>query len=109
MALPDPNHMIKFCREVMPDVLAEACEVEPEFAWRIGEDVLARAEAFAALSEREQDVVIAPFVEEVFDHEPREVSLAAKAQVTVVVRNTRGRPPSLGISPPVGEWRWPDR
>jgi len=39
----------------------------------IGEDVLARAEAFASLTEREQDVVIAPFVEEVFDHQPHEM------------------------------------
>jgi len=33
-------------------------------------------------------VLIAPFVEEVFDHEPLDASLDIRAMVTVVVRNS---------------------
>jgi hypothetical protein len=67
---PDPDHMIRFCREVLPDMLVQACRVEASEASAVGEDVLARATAFAALPQRAQDVLIAPFAEEVFDHEP---------------------------------------
>lgn len=62
--------------------------MEEGLAHRIGEDVLARAEAFAALDVVDQDVFIAPFVEEVFDHEPLDASLELRAKATVVVRNS---------------------
>jgi hypothetical protein len=88
MGKPDPNHLIGFCRKVMPGMLTDACGVDPELAGDIGEDVLMRAESFGSLPQREQDVLIAPFVEEVFDHRPHDCSLALKAQVTVVVRNS---------------------
>jgi hypothetical protein len=45
-------------------------------------------EAFAARPDCEQDVLIAPFVEEVFDHRPSDAPLDLKAKVTVVVRNS---------------------
>lgn len=88
MTNPDPNHMIKYCGEVLPGLLTDACEVDAELARRIGADVLMRAEAFATLSQREQDMVIAAFVEEVFDHRPIDAPLDLKAKVTLVVRNS---------------------
>jgi hypothetical protein len=66
----------------------EACEVQQDLAYRIGEDILERAEAFAALAAEERDVLIAPFVEEVFEHEPLEGPLDLRGKVTVVVRNS---------------------
>lgn len=80
MAEPDLAHMIQYCRHVLPGMLTEACGVEQGLAHRIGEDVLARAEAFAALDVVDQDVFIAPFVEEVFDHEPSDASLDLRAE-----------------------------
>jgi hypothetical protein len=88
MSSPDPNHMIKYCNEVLPDLLTSACEVDEDLARRIGVDVLQRAEALATLSTRDQDVLIAPFVEEVFDHEPLDSPLDLTAKVTLVVRNS---------------------
>jgi hypothetical protein len=88
MPNPDPTLMIKFCREVMPGVLTDACDVKPDLAQLIGDDVLARAEAFAALPFSDHEVLVAPFVEEVFDHEPLDTSLGLRAMVTVVVRNS---------------------
>ena len=89
MATPDPSLMIKFCDEMLPGMLTDACDVPADLAERIGEDVLARAaEAFAMLPQHEQEVLVAPFVEEVFDHEPVDASLGLKAMVTVVVRNS---------------------
>ncbi|WP_433205351.1 hypothetical protein ACQP00_37655 [Dactylosporangium sp. CS-047395] len=60
---PDSNHMIKYCRDVLPGQLTKVCGVDADLAGRIGEDVIQRAEAFAALSSRERDGLIAPFVE----------------------------------------------
>jgi hypothetical protein len=88
MAKPDPKHMIEYCRRMIPGMLIDVCEVEEGLAHRIGEDVLARAEALAALSAKEQGVLIAPFLEEVFDHEPLDAPLDLRAKVTVVVRNS---------------------
>jgi hypothetical protein len=88
MSSPDPSHMIRYCDEVLPDLLTSACEVDEDLARRIGVDVLQRAEALATLSTRHQDVLIAPFVEEVFDHEPLDSPLELKAKVTLVVRNS---------------------
>jgi hypothetical protein len=88
MTVPDPTLMVKYCYQVLPDMLTRACAVDAELARRIGADVLHRAEALAALPQREQDVLIAPFVEEVFDHEPAGSSLDLNAKVTLVVRNS---------------------
>lgn len=88
MSAPDPAHMVKYCDQVLPDLLTSACDVDPDLARRIGADVLRRAEALATLPQRQQDVLIAPFVEEVFDHEPVDSPLDLKAKVTLVVRNS---------------------
>jgi hypothetical protein len=81
MTSPDPNQMSKYCGEAMPHMLVNACVVDRDLAHRIGVDVLGRAEALASLSTREQDVLIAPFVEKVFDHEPLDAPLDLKAKV----------------------------
>ncbi|MEV6600162.1 hypothetical protein AB0M36_25440 [Actinoplanes sp. NPDC051346] len=52
-------------------------------ARRIGADVSLRAEALAS-SQRDQEVMSAPFVEEVYDHEPVDISLDLKVKVTLV-------------------------
>ncbi|WP_328848575.1 hypothetical protein [Micromonospora zamorensis] len=88
MTAPDPTHMVKYCRDVLPSMLTEACDVNEDLAHRVGDDVLQRAEALAVLPQREQDVLIAPFVEEVFDHEPLASPLDLRAKVTLVVRNS---------------------
>jgi hypothetical protein len=79
--------MVKFCGEVLPGMLTDACDVDPDLARRIGEDVLVRADAFAALPQADQEVLVAPFVVEVVDHEPADASLGLRAMVSVVVRN----------------------
>ncbi|MFG1652481.1 hypothetical protein ACGFIE_21385 [Micromonospora sp. NPDC049275] len=88
MTAPDPTRMVKYCRDALPSMLTEVCDVDDDLAHRIGDDVLQRAEALAALPQREQDVLIAPFVEEVFDHKPLAAPLDLKAKVTLVVRNS---------------------
>jgi hypothetical protein len=82
MTVPDPTLMTKYCLEVLPEMLIQAGDVDENLAHRIGVDVLQRANASATLPKREQDVLVAPFVEEVFDHEPLDSSLDLKAQVT---------------------------
>ncbi|WP_030443379.1 hypothetical protein [Actinoplanes subtropicus] len=62
--------------------MLRACEVDEELAHRIGGDLLQRAEASAVLPQREQDVLIAPFVEEVFDHKPVDSSLDVRPRST---------------------------
>jgi hypothetical protein len=62
--------MIEYCHDVLPGMLRDGCGVVGALADAIGVDVLARAEAFASLSGSAQDVLTAPFVEEVFDHRP---------------------------------------
>lgn len=85
---PDPSRMVKYCDEILPMLLTDACGVEAGLASEIADDVMQRAEAFATLSDRAQDILIAPFVEEVFDHRPLEAPLDLKAKVTLVVRNS---------------------
>lgn len=86
---PDPDNMIRFCREILPDILIRVCAVKRAEAAAVGEDVLARATAFAALPQPAQEVLAAPFAEEVFDHEPTTAPLELLAATTVVVRNSR--------------------
>ncbi|WP_141983520.1 hypothetical protein [Saccharothrix saharensis] len=86
---PDPDHMIRFCRELLPEILVKASLVKPSEAAAVGENVLARATAFAALPQQTQDVLAAPFAEEVFDHKPTTAPLDMLAATTVVVRNSR--------------------
>jgi hypothetical protein len=85
---PDPTAMTRFCHEVVPSMLIDGCGVDPALTSAIGKDVLSRARSFAALSDPVRDVLMAPFIEEVFDHEPPQATLEMKAAVTVVVRNS---------------------
>lgn len=85
---PDPTVMLRFCREVVPTMLTDGCGVDAAQAAAIGEDVLSRALSFAELDGPDRDVLMVPFVEEVFDHEPPESPLEMKAAVAVVVRNS---------------------
>ena len=66
---PDPGRFELFCREVVPEMLTK-WGVSEELARRVGEDILARAGSFAALGQETQDVLIAPFIEEVAYYEP---------------------------------------
>lgn len=85
---PDPYHIVTFCRETLVDMLTSGCRLDAHEAAAIGEDVLSRANSFAALEQRTQDVLTAPFAEEVFGYEPAESPLRLKGAVTVVVRNS---------------------
>jgi hypothetical protein len=87
-AHPDPKAMTTFCQQVLPAMLREACQVDAAQAEAIGANVLIRAEAFAALDREAQAVLVAPFLEEVFDHEPDDAPLKLKGAVTIVVRNS---------------------
>jgi hypothetical protein len=80
--------MESFTAELLPGWLVEACGVELAKAEAIGRDVLVRAEGLAALSPPDRNALIAPFIEEVVDYEPRRASLPLKAAVTVVLRNS---------------------
>ena len=52
---PDRKYVVTYCHEVLPDLLVARYEVVADLAHRVGEDVLNRAEAFAALHERDQE------------------------------------------------------
>ncbi|GAA0458322.1 hypothetical protein Aca07nite_64640 [Actinoplanes capillaceus] len=88
MTEPDPTRWFTYGEEILPKLLTQACGVEAGLADGIAGDVMQRAEAFATLSDRAQDVLIAPFVEEVFDHRPLGAALDLKAKVTLIVRNS---------------------
>jgi len=86
---PDGQLMRRYCVEVLPKLLHEGCGVDGDLAAAIGADVLARAEAVAALPVAYQHTLAAPFVEEAFDHKPDDAPVMYKALVTAVVRNSR--------------------
>jgi len=83
----NPEHFVRFCRGAVPEMLA-GCEVSEELARHVGEDILTRAESFAALSQEAQDVLIAPFAEEVAYYEPDSAQLPLRGAVAVVVRSS---------------------
>jgi hypothetical protein len=85
---PDPQHFEHYCRVIVPRILAEVCQLDAELARQVGEDILARAESFAALDDTAQDVLRTPFAEEVADYQPEDSSLALKGAVAVVVRSS---------------------
>jgi hypothetical protein len=90
MSQPDPAHMETFYREVLPEFLQDVCRVPAEDAKAVADDVRLRGEAFASLDQVGRDVLMAPFIEDVFDnHLPKESGLDLRAAVTVVVRNSR--------------------
>jgi hypothetical protein len=87
-AEPDSTLMTRFCRELLPRMLTDVYGVDLSQSAVIGEDVLSRAQSFAALDDSIRDILMAPFIEEVFDHEPYDASLEFKGAVAVVVRNS---------------------
>lgn len=64
------------------------CGIDQAQADAIGADILGRALAFAALDDGTRNTLVAPFIEEVVSYEPRDVSPALRAAVTVMVRNS---------------------
>jgi hypothetical protein len=84
---PDPGRFELFCREVVPELLTK-WGVSEKLARRVGEDILARAGSFASLGQETQDVLIAPFVEEVASYEPQSAPLPLRGTVAVVVRSS---------------------
>jgi hypothetical protein len=58
---PDPGHMVRFCREVLPGMLVDACGIAPPDAGRVAKDVLSRAEAAARLDRDSCEILAAPF------------------------------------------------
>jgi hypothetical protein len=85
---PDPGHFERFCRVIVPGVLTDACHVDQDLATRVGEDILVRAESYAALDDTARDVLISPFAEEVAGYEPADSPLELRGAVAVVVRSS---------------------
>ena len=48
---PDPGHFERFCRVVVPDLLADVATSAPNWPRRIGDDILVRAESYAVLDD----------------------------------------------------------
>ena len=85
---PDPGHFERFCRVIVPGILTDVCHVNEDLAARVGEDILIRAESYAALEDTARDVLISPFAEEVAGYEPADSPLELKGAVAVVVRSS---------------------
>jgi hypothetical protein len=86
---PDPGLMVRFCREILPEMLTEACGVATPDASRVAEDILLRAEAAARLDPASREVLASPFFEESFSYEPDDASYWMKAITTMVIRNSQ--------------------
>ena len=86
---PDPRHLARFCRELLPEILTGACGVAGRDARLAAGDVLCRAEAAARLDRGSCEILAAPFFEESFSHEPGGASAWMKAITTLVIRNSR--------------------
>lgn len=84
----DPALFGHFCRALVPGFLTEECQVDADVAARVGADILARAEAYAALDAQAQDVLAAPFAEEVAGYEPAGAPWSLKGAVSVIVRSS---------------------
>jgi hypothetical protein len=69
-------------------MLIEVCNVDAELAAATDADVPSCTWSFVALPDLVRHVVMTPFIEEVFDHDPPDTALELKAAVTVVVRNS---------------------
>jgi hypothetical protein len=89
MSNGNSENLIFFCRKFLPGKLTEVCHVNANKAKNIGEDIIRRAKAFAYLDQRQRDIVIAPFIEEVLDYEPINAPHEIKGAVTVVFRNSQ--------------------
>ena len=86
---PEPGHMARFCREILPEMLIEACGVAAPDAGVVADDILSRAEAAARLERAACEILAAPFYEESFSYEPRDASEWMKAITTLVIRNSK--------------------
>jgi len=86
---PDPGHMVRFCREILPGMLVEACGAAAPDASRVAKDILLRAEGAARLDPASCEILAAPFFEESFSHEPDEAPVWMKAITTLVIRNSQ--------------------
>jgi hypothetical protein len=86
---PNPGHMVRFCREVLPEMLTGACGVAAPDASLVAEDIMSRAEAATRLNRDSCEILAAPFFEESFSHEPDEATAWMKAITTLVIRNSR--------------------
>jgi hypothetical protein len=71
--------MVRFCHEILPEILTEACGVAAPEASRVAEDILLRAEAAAGLDPASREVLASPFFEESFSYEPDDASDWMKA------------------------------
>jgi hypothetical protein len=81
--------MARFCGEILPEMLVEACNVMAPDASRVAEDVLLRAEAAARLDPASCEILAGPFFEESFSYEPDEAPPWMKAMTTLVIRNSQ--------------------
>ncbi|GAA4737882.1 hypothetical protein [Phytohabitans rumicis] len=88
MTSPNPDHMIEYCDDVLPHMLTTACGVDRDLASRSGQDILPGPKRWPPMPPHDQDVLITPFVKEVFDHKPLDTPLDLKTKVTLVVRNS---------------------
>ena len=86
---PDPELMVRFCREILPGMLVEACGAAAPDARLVADDVLLRAEAAARLDPVTREILAAPFFEESFSHEPDDAPAWMKAITVLVVRNSQ--------------------
>ena len=86
---PDPELMARFCREILPGMLVEACGAAAPDARLVADDVLLRAEAAARLDPAACEILAAPFFEESFSHEPDDAPAWMKAITVLVVRNSQ--------------------
>jgi hypothetical protein len=85
---PDPGHFERFCHVIVPDILTDVCHVVEGLAAQVGDDILARAESYAALDDAARDVLMSPFAEEVVGYDPDDSPLELKGAVAVVVRSS---------------------
>lgn len=85
---PDPSHLDRYCREVIPTILVKACGVTEADTARAAEDIRYRAEAAACLDRESREILASPFFEESFDHEPGDAPVWMKVITTLIIRNS---------------------
>jgi len=86
---PDPGLMDRFCSEVLPGMLTEACGVPAPDAAVVANDIRLRAEAVAHLDQTTREILAAPFFEDSFAYDPADASPWLKALTTLAVRNSQ--------------------
>jgi len=81
--------MVRFCHEILPEMLVEACGAAAPEAGLVADDILLRSEAVASLDRASCEILAGPFFEESFSHEPDEAPAWMKATTTLVIRNSQ--------------------